>query len=93
MTVLQGLGLDLLTDCIKALRPTHIVSLCSENPNKNVPQGHFWADESLGLDASLGSRPLPAAQAAWQPHLLEVPGLKEASLAEQNPCEPACLPH
>ena len=71
------------------------MSLCSENPNKNVPQGPFWADESLGLDASLGSRPNPKAQAqsAWQPHLLELPGLKEASLAEQNPREPVCLPH
>ena len=91
VAVLQGLGLDLLTDCIRALNPSHIVSLCSENPNKNVPQGPFWADESLGLDASLGSRPGPAAQEqlAWQPHFMELPGLKEASLAEQDPREPA----
>lgn len=93
MTVLQGLGLDLLTDCVRALEPTHIVSLCSDNPNKNVPRGPFWADQSLGLDASLGSRPKPAAQAQsmWNPHLLELPGLREASLAEQNPRKPSCL--
>ena len=91
---MQALGLDLLSDCIRALQPSHIVNLCTENPNKNVPQGPFWAESSLGLGTSLSGEPgaIDASEPGWQPRVMELLGIKEASLMEQDPCETRVTP-
>ncbi|KAK9860421.1 hypothetical protein WJX84_005725 [Apatococcus fuscideae] len=87
----KALGLDLLSDCIRALQPSHIVNLCTENPNKNVPQGPFWAESSLGLGTSLSGEPgaIDASEPGWQPRVMELLGIKEASLMEQDPLLPS----
>lgn len=45
----KGFGLSLLRDVIHAARPSHVLSLCSGNPRKDVSASEPWMQEGVQL--------------------------------------------
>ena len=71
---IKGLGLDLLTDVLRLLQPSHVICLQGTNPRNNLPPGPFWLDRTQQQQQSCVVLQLPGAP-------LALPGPEQQQLA------------
>ena len=70
LLTLQGLGEDVLADVLRCIRPSHVVTLQTPTPRRNVPEGHFWLKE----DSTAG--PMAAPSAVQQATVIQLPAVQ-----------------
>ena len=76
---MQGLGEDVLADVLRCTRPSHVVTLQTPNPRRNVPQGQFW----LTKDSAAG--PLAASPVAQQATVIQLPAVQSQAPVGSTP--------
>ena len=76
---MQGLGEDVLADVLRCTRPSHVVTLQTPTPRRNVPQGLFWLTE----DSAAG--PLAASPVAQQATVIGLPAVQSQAPVGSTP--------
>ena len=74
----QGTGLEVLTDVLQAIRPSHVVMLQTDSARKNLPSHPFWIQDHSGTRPAPQLFLLPSSTRA-------VAGDDEASISQATP--------
>ena len=76
---MQGLGEDVLADVLRCTRPSHVVTLQTPAPRRNVPQGQFW------LTDHSAAGPLAPPAVAQHAAVIQLPAVQSQGPAGSTP--------